>query len=133
MFGANRFHYAAFEKTVDSAADSDADEVVTDAIVVWMHAEQADEEAARGRLLTKVVKNVKWAANKQGLRDVVLHSFTHLGGVSASPEFAQAFIEDLAQRLRNTDYRVWTTPFGYLCEWDLSVRGESIGRVFKQL
>jgi hypothetical protein len=133
LFGAKRFHYTAFEKTVEAAPDSDADEVVTDALVVYIHAEQLDEEAARGRLLTKVVKNCKWAANKQGLRNVVLHSFTHLGGISSSPEFAQQFIADLAQRLRDTDYRVWTTPFGYLCEWDLSVRGESIGRVFKQI
>ena len=133
MFGAKRFRYTTYRKTVESAPDSDADQEVVDALVVYIHAEQADEEAPRAKLVTKAVKNLKWAANKQGLRKVVLHSFTHLGGASSGPEFARQFIDDLAQRLRDTDYAVWTTPFGYLCEWDLSVRGESIGRVFKQL
>ena len=35
-------------------------------------------------------------------------------------------------RLKNTGYTVWCTPFGYLCEWDLSVYGESLARVFKE-
>ena len=133
MFGAKRFHYRAFEKTLPSAPDSQADEDVRDAAIIFIHAEQRDEGENSRRVFTKALKNVKWLANKQGLRNIVLHSFTHLGGDSASPEYAQGFIGDLAERLRNTDYQVWVTPFGYLCEWNLSVYGRSIARVFKQL
>jgi len=132
MFGAKRFHYTAYTKTLESAPDSNADEEVPEAAVIFIHADVRDE-ASRHRVFTKTLKNVKWLANKQELRNVVLHSFTHLGSESASPEFAQQFILDLAERLRDTGYRVWVTPFGYLCEWDLSVYGRSIARVFKEL
>ena len=44
-----------------------------------------------------------------------------------------AFIEDLAERLRDTGYEVWTTPFGWFCEWDLAVRGESLAKVWKEV
>jgi bisphosphoglycerate-independent phosphoglycerate mutase (AlkP superfamily) len=81
----------------------------------------------------KTLKNVKWLANKRGLRHVVLHSFTHLGGENAEPEFAEAFIAELAERLRATGYAVWVTPFGYFNEWELSVYGESLGKVWKEL
>jgi hypothetical protein len=64
---------------------------------------------------------------------VVLHSFTHLGGETEAPGFAQAFLKRLAERLRGTGYEVWITPFGYVCEWDLSVYGESLAKVFKTL
>ena len=133
MFGAKRFHYRAFEKTVASAPYSQADEDVRDAALIFVHAEVQDEGERRRGVFTKALKNVKWLANKQGLRNIVLHSFTHLGGESANAEFAQGFIDDLAKRLANTGYQVWVTPFGYLCEWDLSVHGRSIARVFMQL
>ena len=64
---------------------------------------------------------------------MVLHSFTHLTDADASPQFAQAFLQSAAERLRNTDYRVTLTPFGWVCEWELSVYGESLAKVFKSL
>jgi Archaea-specific editing domain of threonyl-tRNA synthetase len=84
-------------------------------------------------LETKFVKNVKWIAGKRGLKAVVLHSFTHLDEARASPQFAEAFLQGAAARLRNTGYQVTLTPFGWVCEWDLSVFGESLAKVFKSL
>jgi hypothetical protein len=63
----------------------------------------------------------------------VLHSFTHLSGSTATPEFAQNHLNRLDERLSNTGYRVWQTPFGYFCEWDLAVYGDSLAKVFKEL
>jgi len=76
---------------------------------------------------------VKWIAGKRGFKNIVLHSFTHLADASASPQFAEAFLQSTAQRLRNTGYQVTLTPFGWVCEWDLSVHGESLAKVFKSL
>ena len=87
----------------------------------------------RKRVFRHTLKHVKWLAGKRGFRRVVLHSFTHLGGENADPEFARGFIEELAERLRGTDYEVKTTPFGYFCEWELSVYGESLAKVWKAL
>ena len=38
-----------------------------------------------------------------------------------------------SHRLREAGYDVWTTPFGYFCEWDLSVYGESLAKVWKEI
>jgi hypothetical protein len=72
-------------------------------------------------------------ANKRSLKNIVLHSFTHLSGSAASPEFAQTLLNNLEQRLHSTGYQVWQTPFGYFCEWDLSVYGDSLAKVFKEI
>jgi hypothetical protein len=93
--------------------------------VVFLHAEAADGEAERcASVLHQSLKHIKWLANKRELKNIVLHSFTHLGGATASPELAESLIATLQQRLSETGYQVWTTPFGYFCEWDLSVYGE---------
>jgi hypothetical protein len=132
MFQARRFWWQPYLKSLPEAPDAAGEQEVLDAAVIWVHAEEEDL-ARRGKVLTKMLKNIKWLANKRDLEQVVLHSFTHLSDSKADPAFAQALLEEAAGRLRRTGYAVWITPFGYVCEWELSVRGESLGRVFKSL
>lgn len=65
--------------------------------------------------------------------NVVLHSFAHPGGENASPEFARAFLMQLAERLADTGYTVKCTPFGWSCEWQIDVHGESLAKVCQQI
>ncbi len=132
MFQARRFWYKPFQRTLDDAPEADGEGSVSEAAVIFLQTE-AEDEARRSKVLTKALKNVKWLANKRGLRNVVLHSFTHLSSSKADPDFTLALMEELAQRLRNTGYAVWMTPFGYVCEWELSVYGESLAKVFKEI
>ena len=132
MFQAKRFRFRTFAKTLEQAPDLDLEEEISEAAVIFLQVEDRDKENLDS-VFSKTLKNIKWLANKRGLKMVVLHSFTHLGGETAAPDFAQAFLERLADRLRSTGYAVWITPFGYVCEWDLSVYGESLAKVFKDL
>lgn len=132
MFQAQRFWWKSFSKTLENVDDVQVEDVVADAVVIFMQAE-AKDAAARDDVFRKTLKNIKWLANKRELRRVVLHSFTHLGGENAEPAFAAAFITELADRLRATDYEVWITPFGYFNEWELKVYGESLGKVWKEV
>lgn len=133
-FQTKRFRWKSHSKTLTDVPDQDVEESVDEAVVVFIHAEGADEnEDRQASVLRQSVKHIKWLANKRGLKNVVLHSFTHLGGTTASADYAQSFIQGTAQRLRETGYQVWITPFGYFCEWDLSVYGESLAKVWKEL
>ncbi|MCX7670097.1 MAG: threonyl-tRNA synthetase editing domain-containing protein [Anaerolineae bacterium] len=132
MFLARRFAFRPYERTLADADAAAAGAELSDAVVVFVHAEPQDEADAAG-LETKFVKNVKWLAGKRGFKEVVLHSFTHLAEASASPQFAEAFLQGAADRLRRTGYRVTLTPFGWVCEWELAVYGESLAKVFKAL
>jgi len=132
MFLAKQFTFRPFEKTLPDASDGGGEVQLTDAAVVFVHAEPQDETDAAG-LETKFVKNVKWIAGKRELKNIALHSFTHLAEASASPQFAETFLQSAAMRLRNTGYQVTLTPFGWVCEWELSVFGESLAKVFKSL
>ena len=131
LFQAKQFYWKSFSKTLDSVPDQNVIETVPEAVVVFLHAEAEDE--AKPGLETKVIKNIKWLANKRSLKNIVLHSFTHLSDSTASPEFAQTLLNNLEQRLHSTGYQVWQTPFGYFCEWDLAVYGDSLAKVFKEI
>ncbi len=132
MFLAQRFWWKSYSKTLAEVEDLAVEDEVTDAAVIFMQVEARDP-ANRDEVFRKTLKNIKWLANKRDLKRVVLHSFTHLGGENAPPEFAGAFIAELADRLRSTGYQVWITPFGYFNEWELKVYGESLGKVWKEV
>jgi hypothetical protein len=133
-FQAKRFRWKTHSKTLPDVADQEVDITVDETVVVFFHAEAVDGERDRAASVQRqLLKHIKWLANKRGLKNIVLHSFTHLGGDTAAPATAQALITALGQRLGENGYRVWTTPFGYFCEWDLSVYGESLAKVWKEI
>ena len=133
-FQAKHFRWKTYSKTLVEVADQDVDEQVADAIVIFVHAEKSDEEAdKKPSVLRQTLKHIKWLANKRDFKNIVIHSFTHLGGETAAPDFAETLIKAVAARLRENTYTVWTTPFGYFCEWELSVYGDSLAKVWKEI
>jgi D-Tyr-tRNAtyr deacylase len=132
LFQAERFRFTTFHKTLETVADRHVDERVDESVVAFVHVE-AKDEADEARVFRHTLKHLKWIANKRSLRRVVLHSFTHLGGENATPAFAERLLESLAERLRDSGYEVWVTPFGYFCSWELSVYGDSLAKVWKEI
>ena len=133
-FQAKRFRWKTHSKTLPDIVDQDVDQTIEAAVVVFLHAEADDaEDQRRNSVLRQALKHIKWLANKRKLENIVLHSFAHLGGNTAAPSFAELTITGIAERLRDAGYQVWTTPFGYFCEWDLSVYGESLAKVWKEI
>ena len=133
-FQAKRFHWKTYSKTLPEVADQEVDQEVEETVVIFVHAELADGEVERSTSVVRQgLKHIKWLADKRALKNIVLHSFTHLGGVTAPAELAEMLISTLQKRLIETGYQVWTTPFGYFCEWDLSVYGESLAKVWKEI
>lgn len=129
MFYAHEFWFRTTHSVLDSVEVLDCDERVKEAVVAFIHAE-AEDERQSSKVLTKMVKNVKWLAGKFNSKSVVLHSFSHLSGSSASPEFARRILVDAQKRLQSVGFMTRMTPFGYLHEFSLHVSGESLGRVF---
>ena len=149
-FQAKRFRWKTHSKTLPEVPAQDVDQTVEATLVVFIHAEARDaEEDRKTSVQRQTLKHLKWLANKRELNNIVLHSFAHLGGETAPPAYAEASITTLAERLRETGdrekrqqplpglretgYKVWITPFGYFCEWDLSVYGESLAKVWKEI
>jgi hypothetical protein len=133
-FQAKRFWWRPFARTLADAAPDDGPQEVRDAVVAFVHVEHGDvagEGAASA--FRQALRHLKWLANKRQLRTVVLHSFAHLGGDAAEAGAAQALLERLAARLADTGYATYVTPFGWMNEWEISVYGESLAKVWKQI
>ena len=133
-FQARSFSWQPFSKTLPEAPDAGGEQTVAEAVVVFYHAERKDEgESERPRVLRHMLKHVKWLANKRGMKNVVLHSFTHLGGETGDARAARELIGEVRGRLEATGYEVAETPFGWFCSWKLDVHGESLAKVWKEI
>ncbi len=132
LFYAPSFWFKTYQKVLEHVPDQNLEADCHQAVVVFYHVEAEDLER-RGKVLTKFIKNIKWLAGKFDSKNVVLHSFNHLSGSKAPPDFAEGLVQDARQRLETSGYSVTVTPFGYLNEWKLHVAGESLAKVFKEI
>jgi hypothetical protein len=133
-FLARRFAWTPFAPTIEGAVERPPDGAVADCVVVFVHAEARDETPERQKsTLDHARKHVEWLARKKEAQNVVLHSFAHLGGDSSSTEFGRKWMEDLGAKLASRGYAVTLTPFGWTNAWDMSVHGEGIAKVWKEI
>jgi len=131
LFYAHTWWFKTASKGLEHVPDAEMEESVQNAVVVFFHAEQEDEEKGKG-LLDKFVKNTKWLAGKFQTRNVVLHSFNHLSSSKASADFSEDLLKKVSSKLRNAGYTIICTPFGYFNEFRMHVGGESLAKVFKE-
>ena len=132
MFYTPEFWFKTFQKMLPDVPDADEERKVENAVVVFYHCESEDEDRFK-TVLAKAVKNIKWLTRKFNTETVVLHSFSHLSTSKASTEFTESLINHVKLKLRNVDYTIHETPFGYLNEWKIHVAGESLAKVFKDI
>jgi hypothetical protein len=134
VFLTESFEYRACEpgSPLAAAEPTPASDRVEEAVVAFIQCEPRDEERAEA-LLKQAVKYFRWFARKRDTDRLVLHSFAHLAEERSSPEFAQALLRALGDRLEGHDFEVHHTPFGWSLQWTMSVAGHGYAKTFKSL
>lgn len=125
------FHVESFWYRLEELED-DPGTKIPESVLVWIHSESSDE-GNRVAVLRKMVKNIRWLANKVDCRSIILHPFAHLDDDKADPEFADSLISETARRLEDREYLVHVVPFGHFTEFQLHAKGPSLGKVFKRI
>ena len=131
MIYADKFAYKTSVKNLESASTSDEEKIIENALLGFIHVELKDEENLSA-IETKLIKNVKWAARKNEINTVVLHSFAHLAESKADPEVTKQLLDNAESRLINAGYITHQTPFGYFLDLDIKAPGHSFSRLFKE-
>ncbi len=132
MIFCDKFGYRTSQKGLDSADDIDEQKMIESALVGFIHVEPEDETNP-GYVETKLVKNLKWAARKNNVDRVVLHSFTHLAETKASPKITKDIFDRADDRLVKSGYEVHQTPFGYFLNLHIEAPGSPLTRLFKDI
>ncbi|OQX82668.1 hypothetical protein B6D60_11735 [candidate division KSB1 bacterium 4484_87] len=130
MFYVQSFHYNPVLKASDEFDDEAIEGVAENAVLGFIHVEAEDEEKI-SHSVTRLIKNLKWLAGKNGTKKIVLHSFSHLSDSKGSAATVKDIFAQATQRLTSSGYDVSQTPLGYMCDISLSAPGTPLARVFK--
>jgi len=125
------FEYKTSVKSLDGAEEIVEDKKIENSLVAFIHVEEKDAENSNS-VETKLIKQLKWAAKKNGTDKIVLHSFAHLSKSKGSPEEVKKLFMSAEARLRNSGYEVYQTPFGYFLDLQINAPGFSMARIFKE-
>ena len=132
MIYAHKFGYLPRVKSLPDFPNITEGKTFNDVQVVCIQVEATDPERMKP-LETKLVKLIKWAAKKNETRRVLLHSFAHLSESKAPPEISKELFDRVETRLKNSNFEVDQTPYGYFLDLQLDAPGKSSARIFKSL
>jgi hypothetical protein len=129
----NEFSYRPAQKNLANAEEHVDPASFTEAILAFIQVEKTDEMNDVKSREKKLVNHLKWVARKNNSKTVILHSFAHLSDSKASPVFTKQLFDEAEKRLKNADYAVAQTPFGYFLDLDIKAPGFSLARIWASL
>lgn len=101
-----------------------------DALVVLTAVEKSDSDV--GKIVEKLVENVKDIAKQVNAKNVVLYPYAHLSSNLAAPDLAQEVLEKAEKEL-SKGFKVLRAPFGYYKEFELKVKGHPLSELSREL
>ncbi len=131
MTFSTRISYEPKVKNLETASDEEKGAEYNDILVAFIHAEAQDEKDFK-ETEKKLVKNLKWGARKNETKRILLHSFAHLAATKASAEFTKQLLDKTEERLKNSGYEVYQSPFGYFLDLSIDMPGYSQARIFRE-
>ncbi len=128
------FSYKPALKNLDSAEEVNKEPgLLTNSILAFIQVEQTDEMSDVKSREKKLVNHLKWVSRKNECKSVILHSFAHLSDSKASPEFTKEVMDEAEKRLKNAEFQVIQTPFGYFLDLNIKAPGFSLARIWANL
>lgn len=133
MVFANKISFTPKVKNLESAQTLEQQtQTFENILVACIQLEEKDVQNPK-ETETKLVKNVKWAARKNNTKKILLHSFAHLSESKAPADFTKQILDKAQQRLNNSQYQTFQSPFGYFLDISIDCPGYSQARIFKSL
>ncbi|NOQ78801.1 MAG: hypothetical protein GQ546_05315 [Gammaproteobacteria bacterium] len=125
-----KFAWLPAMKTLEMAPEADKGDY-QDVLVAFIHIEPKDVIDGSSSE-KKLLKNLKWLAKKWNNKKIILHSFTHLGEEKADADEALELLNRVEIRLKNVDYEVIQTPYGYFLDLNMQSKGHPLARIYKE-
>jgi threonyl-tRNA synthetase len=105
---------------------------VFEALLVLASVEKSDEMAPTA-VATKAADEIAGLAHTLKTQTIVLHSFAHLFGELSSPQTAIEVLKATESHLRQKNFKVIRTPFGWFNTLDIQAKGHPLSRVARTI
>lgn len=103
-----------------------------EALTVFTAVEKIDEKASRQAVKDAVLEIIK-TAEQLKVRNIMLYPYAHLSSNLASPKKAQEILVEIEYELRNENFNVKRSPFGWYKAFKISCKGHPLSELSREI
>jgi len=103
-----------------------------EALVCFVTAEEKDEKDVGG-IAKAAVKEVEDVAQSVRTKRIVVYPYAHLSSSLAKPAAAREILAHMVEDLREMDYEVLASPFGYYKSFSIACKGHPLSELSREV
>ena len=103
-----------------------------EALTVFTAVEKIDEKAP-AQAVKDAVSEIMKTADQLKVRNIMLYPYAHLSSNLASPKKAQEILVEIEYKLRNENFNVKRSPFGWYKAFKISCKGHPLSELSREI
>ena len=131
-------HSDYIEYEVKDKAISNPEEVklkkdrLEEALTAFIAVEKNDEKSPR-QAVSQAVTEIEKIAEQLKVKNIMLYPYAHLSSDLASPKRAQEILVEIEYELRNKNFNVKRSPFGWYKAFKISCKGHPLSELSREI
>ena len=103
-----------------------------EALTVFTAVEKIDEKAS-SQAVQDAIKEIEKIAEQLKVKNIMLYPYAHLSSDLASPKKAQEILVEIEYELKNKDFNVKRSPFGWYKAFKISCKGHPLSELSREI
>ena len=103
-----------------------------EALTVFTAVEKIDEKSPQQAVL-KAVAEIEKTSEKLKIKNIMLYPYAHLSSDLASPKKAQEILIEIEYELKNKNFNVKRSPFGWYKSFKISCKGHPLSELSREI
>ena len=125
--------YLVKEKAIKNPEETELKEDRLDeALTAFTAVEKIDEKSAK-KAVEKAAGEIKKTAEQLKVKNIMLYPYAHLSSSLASPKKAQEILIEIEYELKNQNFNVKRSPFGWYKAFKISCKGHPLSELSREI
>ena len=103
-----------------------------EALTVFIAVEKIDEKAPRQAVI-QAINEIEKTTEQLKIKNIMLYPYAHLSSDLANPKKAQEILIEIEYELRNKNYNVKRSPFGWYKAFKISCKGHPLSELSREI
>ncbi|UCB58355.1 MAG: threonine--tRNA ligase [Thermoplasmatales archaeon] len=125
--------YEVKEKAIKTPEETDKKtDRFEEALTVFTAVEKIDEKSSK-HAVTQAIEEITKIAEQLNVKNIMLYPYAHLSSDLASPKKAQEILIEIEYELKQKNYNVKRSPFGWYKAFKISCKGHPLSELSREI
>jgi threonyl-tRNA synthetase len=125
--------YEVKEKAIKTPEETDKKtDRFEEALTIFTAVEKIDEKSSK-HAVTQAIEEITKIAGQLNVKNIMLYPYAHLSSDLASPKKAQEILIEIEYELKQKNYNVKRSPFGWYKAFKISCKGHPLSELSREI